>query len=76
MTQSEAHTAAHRINGYLITRPGERTDATFERAKQEAVFHLRQDLENVENMSKKQFIATMKEIYDASLVLDALKLTK
>ena len=66
MTQSEAHTAAHRINGYLIPRPGEHTDATFERAKQEAVFHLKQDLEHVENMSKGQFIAAMKEIYDAS----------
>ena len=72
MTKSEAHTAAHRINGYLIPRPGaESTDETFARAKQEAAFHLRQDLEDVENMSKGQFLDAMKEILHLKVTDDA-----
>jgi hypothetical protein len=66
MTKSEAHTAAHRIDGYMIPRPGESLEATFSRAKQEAVFHLKQDLEDVDNMSWKHYHDAMIEIRNAS----------
>lgn len=66
MTKSEAHTAAHRIDGYMIPRPGEHVEATFSRAKQEAIFHLKQSLEDIENMSLGHFHDAMIQIRDAS----------
>jgi len=47
--------AMHRIEGYLIPRPGESYESSFHRAKAETVKYMRRDLADVHDIVVKDF---------------------
>lgn len=53
----QRHNAAMKIEGYFFPRPLEETEKAFERARAEAVSHLRRQLEQVEQISFEQYKA-------------------
>lgn len=66
MTTGQALKAAYSIDGYMTPLPLETREATFLRAKREAIFQLEKSLEHVESMSFGQYQDAMKIIQDAS----------
>jgi hypothetical protein len=57
MTQTELANAVDKIEGYHLPRPNESEHQSFERAKEEALTHLRAQLAHVESITLSHFQA-------------------
>jgi hypothetical protein len=56
MDRYQQQNAAHKIDGYFTPRLDEATPPAFERAKQECLLHLREAMNQVEQLSVTQFM--------------------
>ncbi len=62
MTQYQIQNAAHKINGYQISKPLESFEASFDRAKVDTINQLKKDLADVENLTFDQYKYILKTI--------------
>ena len=74
MNRYQKENAVSKIAGYFLPRPHEtalgKRDEAFERAKQEAIQHMRDALEHVEAISAEEYFSQVKKISISSRIVD------